>query len=301
MSANLFDTAHYYRFFNTLDGSNFTLTLGVKTDPPSPPTISPIRHTSENWQVFFDSGVYFIRNYDWGSQYQLGLPDNNSFVPQMLPTGVDLGMQWIITNTENGTWVLRNQLLSQADVLGVDPNAVDKTLPIMNTDPDGGQWLVDLNLPAGSITSSAMLATFSSIQSASSTFQPAQSTSATSSSSSSSSTSSSTSTPTVNPAQSTHSSQLNSLSSAAIGGIVIGGILGAGAIVSLGLLIFFCRSRRRKANAKAALDIEPKGQYFNATKIDQGTTQMSHELHNNTNKSAGRTELPTGMVPELMG
>jgi hypothetical protein len=30
-------------------------------------------YSSENWQLFFDSSIYFIRNYDYGADWQLGV------------------------------------------------------------------------------------------------------------------------------------------------------------------------------------------------------------------------------------
>lgn len=166
--ANAFATGNFYRIFNSLLGKNFTLSLGYAGDSnsPSPLIISQAgTYSSENWQIFPDSGIYFLRNHDWGDVYQLGVSDSNLFVPQMLVTGNDLAMQWNITQESGntGTWLIRNQLLNQADVLGVDIDA-NKTSPFMNTDLSGGQWIIDINLSAGAITSSAMLASFPSIQ-----------------------------------------------------------------------------------------------------------------------------------------
>jgi hypothetical protein len=55
-------------------------------------TTPPGSYSSENWQLFFQDGVYFIRNYDWGADWQLGVNSTDRSVPQMLEAAGLLGM-----------------------------------------------------------------------------------------------------------------------------------------------------------------------------------------------------------------
>lgn len=159
---NAFDPTYYYRFSNTAIGANTTLAI-APGDPPNTPKLYPIRSfTSENWQIFFDQGIYFIRNWNYHTTYQLGLTSEQSVTPQLLATGPGLGMQWNLTLGQSG-WIMRNMMLSPVDMLGLDMSALSHTVPVMNTDLIGAEWLIDINTSAGKITDQAMLKVFSSL------------------------------------------------------------------------------------------------------------------------------------------
>ncbi|RFU32458.1 hypothetical protein B7463_g3849, partial [Scytalidium lignicola] len=290
---NPFDPTQYYRFFNSIVGTNFTLAIGDNSTSPSDPSLTAVlAFPSENWQLFFDSGVYFIRNYDYGSKYQMGVTEGNHSVPVMLPAGGGLGMQWNITKgTEDvGSWVLRNRLLDQVNVFGIDPQAESKNMVVMNTDQKGAQWIIDINVSAGKITDVKMLTTFSSIQSATSTSQSTHSIST------------STSTPVANPAQSQLPSDATShartISAGAIAGISIGGVIVV--LIVLALLYRFYRSRQRKTSANISLHSKPKWQ--SSTQIQEVPNRevaQRHELYGNK-KNTAVAELPAGVHPEVM-
>jgi hypothetical protein len=157
-----FDPTRYYRLSNSLLGPNYTVAV-VPNNPPDLPNIFPIRTgSSENWQLFYDGGVYFIRNYVYGSKYQLGVTKDNASVPQLLATDSSLGMQWNLTQ-DGGNWLIRNMLLGQGDLMGISADSLEHTSLIMNTASNGAQWEVDINISAGTINET-MLSPFASIQ-----------------------------------------------------------------------------------------------------------------------------------------
>lgn len=166
MSGSQFDPKRYYRLSNTVNNS--TLALGVNaTEPPPPLSITTFGfYRSENWQLFYDDGVYFIRNLDYGSQYQLGLNTSDQSTPSMMKTGNGLGMQWNITTEigdNSGIWKLKNLLVGQANVLALGPSALTKKVPVMNTNPTEGKWMIDINPSAGEATD-LMVSPFPSIE-----------------------------------------------------------------------------------------------------------------------------------------
>ncbi|KAJ5619689.1 hypothetical protein N7510_003673 [Penicillium lagena] len=211
---NAFDPTYYYRFSNTALGPNTTLAVGLPSEPPKVPGLDPIRtFTSENWQIFFDQGVYFIRNWDYNATYQLGLTSERPVTPQLLATGPDFGMQWNLTMGESG-WIMRNMLLGPVDMLGVDMSALSHTAPVMNTDLTGAEWSIDINTSAGRITDQAMLTVFSSLPVATIASHPKD-----------------------------EPSSSDSLSSGSIAGIVVGCIAGAAIVF---VVVFFIIRRRRQ-------------------------------------------------------
>lgn len=79
MTVAAFDPKASYRFFNAAYGANYTLSLGLPGATPSTPMLAEAgAYSSENWQFFLDAGVYFIRNYDWGAAYRLGITDQTA-------------------------------------------------------------------------------------------------------------------------------------------------------------------------------------------------------------------------------
>jgi len=164
MSGSPFDPNRYYRLLYT---DNSTLSLGFKsTLTPISPVIGHIRnYSSENWQIFYDDGVYFIRNYDYKSRYQLGVKADNQSTPLMMETGSGLGMQWNITRTGDGsgTWLLTNLLVGPENVLGLSQSASKKQVVVMNTNPEEGKWKIGLTDGPGRATA-PMLSPFPSIE-----------------------------------------------------------------------------------------------------------------------------------------
>ena len=160
-----FNPTYYYRLSNSITGANLTLSLGNVTSQgslPSSPQMGPIQtYSTENWQLFHDSGLYFIRSYAYGSSYQLGVNSSNVAVPQMLPTGPGLGMQWNLTKGLWSTYVFTNMLVGQGNTLDL---TTDNKSIIMNTDGTGSGWVIDINISAGRVTNPGMLSTFASTE-----------------------------------------------------------------------------------------------------------------------------------------
>ncbi|KAJ5785277.1 uncharacterized protein N7503_010489 [Penicillium pulvis] len=245
MSSGAFDSTYYYRFSNTAVGDNETLAVGEANDPPNTPALDAIRSfTSENWQIFYDKGIYFIRNWDYGATYQLGLTADERTTPQLLATGAGIGMQWNLTKGDNG-WFMYNMLLGTDNMLGLDMSALNHTIPVMNTDTTGAQWSIDINTSAGKITNETMLEVFSSLPAATTTLPATTSTTSTTSTTIPTSTSSDV----ASIQKSKGASSSNHLSSGAIAGIVVGCVAG----IALILVIWFIIRRLRRRSTKQLL------------------------------------------------
>jgi hypothetical protein len=288
MATSFFDSTAWYRLSNDNTGENKTISLGYSSDTPAALNMTQAgSFSSENWQIFFQSGLYFIRNYDYGADWQLGVTDNDRSIPRMLPSSGLLGMEWNISQWQDGTWKFTNELLGNVLLFGV---GADSTVPAMNANGRGAHWTVDINVSAGQISNAELLSAFPSLevtfldpvfpffhsslggqscclhltlkhfavanlmfwlgQTATST---SSSSSATRSATSASSTSSRTSSPTSNPANTANTAQdvSHSLSGGAIAGIAVGGVA---VVIGLIILFFLIRlSRRRRAEKKVPI------------------------------------------------
>jgi hypothetical protein len=166
MSTSPFDPTVYYRLSNNVPDEPLTLSLNLRTLPPSPLQMTPAgAYSSENWQLFEDSGLYFIRNYDFGSDYQLGVAEDDRSVPRMLNSSGALGMQWKLSPWGDGTWALRNGLLGDLSLFAVSLSGEynDIAVPAMNLDQRSAHWTADINLSAGRV-SGAMLNPIPSVE-----------------------------------------------------------------------------------------------------------------------------------------
>ena len=149
-----FDQRQYHRFSNAIH-TGVTLSTGFKHQSPQLVFTPSGSRSSENWQLFPQNGRYFIRNYDYGADVQLGLVDATSTVPQLLPRSGDLGQQWMLID-DNGNWRLINGLTWNADMLAVSnghpPAASGGVYPEMKATRDGSEaWSVSVNLSAGGV------------------------------------------------------------------------------------------------------------------------------------------------------
>lgn len=167
MSTSFFDSSQWYRLSNDRTGVNRTLSLGYYPDsatPGAPDMTVAGSYSSENWQLFFQSGLYFIRNYDWGADWQLGVTANERSIPTMLQAGGLLGMQWNVTEWSDGAFKLTNMLLgSNTPLFGVGSGS---TIPSMNENEQGAHWAMDINImnDGAKISDVALLQTLSSIE-----------------------------------------------------------------------------------------------------------------------------------------
>jgi len=162
MSSSPFNSQNYYRFFNSVDPNN-TMSVGLvySVNVPVSMTAAQTFTSSENWQIFDQSGLYFIRNYQAGAALQLGLTSDNLSVPRLLNSSGDLGQQWKLSQWSSGKWRVTNMLVGNSSVLGI---ALGGTVPAMDTSDNDGQWDISINVSAGTISDAAMLASVSNVQ-----------------------------------------------------------------------------------------------------------------------------------------
>lgn len=158
---SLFNSKNYYRLFNA-NYPNNTISAGVyfKADVPINMTQSETFSSTENWQIFAQSGIYFIRNYQAGADLQLGLTTDELSVPRLLNSTGGLGQQWTIAPRTDGTFRITNGLVANSSSLGVVKGI---TVPAMDTSDADGHWDISINVSAGTITDDALLASVSNV------------------------------------------------------------------------------------------------------------------------------------------
>lgn len=131
MSSPLIQNNAYYGVSSDLYGPSFGLSDGPKTDPPQPLFLTKSSLRSLNWQIFYQDTIYLIRNFDYGTEYQLGVPEDSPTVPALLPASGNLTQQWNITLWSDGTYRLTNMWLGNVQILGVSDTDNNKPIPVM--------------------------------------------------------------------------------------------------------------------------------------------------------------------------
>lgn len=97
--------------------------------------------SSENWQLFPQGGRYFIRNYDYGAMYQLGLTEQSSQSPRLYIRNGKLEQQWTIKSISGG-YQLINGLTGSGTSLNLPSGFI---LPAMRSDAGGETWNIKDN------------------------------------------------------------------------------------------------------------------------------------------------------------
>ncbi|KAH8698103.1 hypothetical protein GQ44DRAFT_694239 [Phaeosphaeriaceae sp. PMI808] len=233
-----FDPKRFYRFGNSILANN-TLSAGAFADSKGVVSMAQTgSFSSENWQIFSQSGRYFIRNYDFGAKMQLGMSEDNINVKMYLRNG-SLQQQWLINKVDGG-WELVNGLLGPGTTL-ILPSGWKA--PVMRSDNQGGVWNITEN--ASAAESKPLTGDWAN---PAENFQvPTPTPSATPSASSITSLVSVTPA-SAGPAPPASTSTLpppsppSSLPTGAIAGIAIGGV----ALVSVILALWFCYFKKRK-------------------------------------------------------
>ena len=135
-----FNAKNYYRFFNSIYPNN-TISAGVQysVNGPINMTTQGTFTSSENWQIFYQSGLYFIRNYQAGAALQLGLTADQLSVPRLLYSSGGLGQQWQLNQRSDGTWRVTNMLVSNSSSLGIARGGL--TVPAMDSSDADGHWV----------------------------------------------------------------------------------------------------------------------------------------------------------------
>jgi len=279
MATSLFDSQAYYTFSNT-QLSDSTISCGENFD-----TKGAIKMTqqgslsSENWQLWYQEGRYFVRNHDYGANWQLGVSQSSLYVPLLLPASGDLTQQWEVTSLPGGALVLTSLAFAKSNnlsdtsgqlILAIAPQTTNIVMETTQGQ-SGAQWLIDINESAGH-ASVDMLKNLTDIQnpqipvttsttSSSTHVQTSKSTStpttlpsttlpasSTANSSSSGSLSSTSSPSSTGSSSVTNHSSNHTLSGGTIAGIVIGSLAGLLLIIAL-LTLAYRRQRRRRLEA----------------------------------------------------
>jgi hypothetical protein len=119
-----------------------SLSAGISPSPNGAVNVTALgAYSSENWQLFSQSGRYFIRNYDYGATWQLGVTDDNRSVPKLYPRSGSINQQWTL-NTVDGGFELSNGLWGSGAVFAFPSGS---SLPAMRSEPGGGVWNITSN------------------------------------------------------------------------------------------------------------------------------------------------------------
>ncbi|KAH7078831.1 hypothetical protein BKA63DRAFT_251943 [Paraphoma chrysanthemicola] len=137
-----FDPSTYYTIRNVAD-LNFGLSSGQNMGPQGLVDLQAAGSlSSENWQILYQAGRYFIRNRDYGAGWQLGLTTGNISQPQLYPLSTGgKNLQWTITKVDLG-WQLENGLLGAGPVMVLNPTGA---LPLMQLGGTNGIWNITSN------------------------------------------------------------------------------------------------------------------------------------------------------------
>jgi hypothetical protein len=142
-----FDPRAFYRFANDAYRDN-TLSCGIYQDSNGAINMTTFGSlSSENWQIYYQQGRYFIRNYDYGADWQLGLSGISRSVPRLMRRSGSLGQQWTLTRRDDGTWALSNGLLGNGSWLSL---VAGNTVPGMQPSSTGASWDITINPSAQS-------------------------------------------------------------------------------------------------------------------------------------------------------
>ncbi|PGH21336.1 hypothetical protein AJ80_03387 [Polytolypa hystricis UAMH7299] len=242
MSDPLFESGAWYLILNDKYKREKSLSIvPASAVPPRPIALNDYDiAATENWQFFFQDGVYFIRNFEYERDWQLGVTEDDKDLPRMLSSGSGLGMQWNITGWEgeNGRYKIENMLRRDDRVFGLDENDDDAPKPTMTEEDEDAHWVIEINHSAmeRKPVPAAMKHRYESIEKPLST----PSTSSTQSTTSTSPTS------TSSPSSSSSSSSLSSNAQASAGAIAGISIGGAAFVTIIGFLIYYLRRRRSR-------------------------------------------------------
>ncbi|KAH7405865.1 hypothetical protein DE146DRAFT_425714 [Phaeosphaeria sp. MPI-PUGE-AT-0046c] len=247
--------------------------------------------SSENWQLFFQSGRYFIRNWDYGANWQLGLTEDSRLIPRLYPRSGSLGQQWTLNKVEGG-WEMVNELWGAGTTF-----ALPRGWPMaaMRSEADGAVWNITNN-PSAAVAkpiTGEMLSKVQGFQAVSSAPSSTPTTSTTSIAPSAISAThtfdvtgsplSGGSTPTTSLTFATGSSSLASSSPTSLSGGAIGGIV-AGAVVLVSAIVFalwFFVIKKRNARKRNGNPYEMPGHGVVAEKYAHyhGLESPSTESH----------------------
>jgi hypothetical protein len=141
----IFDNGNYFTIHSTIDSVN-TLSSGQLQNTKGNISMTEDgKRSSENWQLYYQQGRYFIRNYDYLGTWQLGLTEDSKVVPRLLPRDGSLGQQWTLEKQDDGNFRFLNGLLGNDSALGL---VTGNTIPAMQVAGKGTAWTILPNLSA---------------------------------------------------------------------------------------------------------------------------------------------------------
>jgi hypothetical protein len=159
-NSSSFDPIRYYRFFNG-DNKYVTLSSGQSRYSLGAINMTIIAwSSSENWQLYNQSGRVLIRNYDFGAGFQLGISDDSLSKPRIMVESGDLGQQWTFSQLSDGSWQITNELLGDNAYLQLPDG---DTVPIMSNNKTGTHWFVEINNTVN-VTDAAMLSDVANLE-----------------------------------------------------------------------------------------------------------------------------------------
>ncbi|PVH98012.1 hypothetical protein DM02DRAFT_683489 [Periconia macrospinosa] len=250
-----FDPKVFYMFYNAVR-PGMALAAGLMQDSGGAINMSTAEtnstsaySSSENWQLYYQAGRYFIRNYDYGD-FQLGLTESERTVPRLMKRSGALGQQWslIRVDVSGGGWKLSNGLLGNGSWMGVSgKNAV----PAMQPSENGAVWDLQTNPSAGSPAG----ALYQDVDG----FEVATTSSRTTSTSMPSSSASQSVSDALRPTSEAHTGSHSTLSTGAIVGIAVG---------------WFLVARRKRKEELPELPVDVKQVY--AHRVEMGGEPVVH-------------------------
>lgn len=229
----------WYRLININYMDNCTLSSGVGQNTNGTLEINDLGtySSSENWQFYFQDGRYFLRNYDYRNEWQLGFNGSRP-TPQLMPIAEDAAQQWLLEKREDETFIIKNEGMGENMIFGL---AIQNPIPQMTTNSDLAAWLIDPNLSAGDVPEE-MLQSVRVVEATSTISVSSLAPTGASTSGAAIATTTTDSSSSAEDAGQQSSNTSAGLSSGAIAGIVIGAV----AVLALvGLVLFWQRSRRR--------------------------------------------------------
>ena len=137
-----FDKTYFY-ILNSTALSGYTLSAGQAQDTKGNLGMTANAFSSsENWQLLSQGGRYFIRNFDYGAGFQLGLSETDRSTPKLYKTSGSILQQWSILQFEGG-YQLVNGLLGNGTTLNLRTSA--GIPPIMQASSPGTTWTITRN------------------------------------------------------------------------------------------------------------------------------------------------------------
>jgi hypothetical protein len=135
----LFNSSWFYTFRNQEHPDEY-LSAGTNEDLSGRVSMTG-EYASANWQIFSQSGLYFIRNYERGASKQLGFTAASNTAPLLYGKNGSIGQQWQITKVGD-LYRFENALSDVGAVLAVEAGTAS---PGMKSGTRGGLWNVTMN------------------------------------------------------------------------------------------------------------------------------------------------------------